>query len=672
MAKNKLLISNKEIGIGAMVILVAVAFLGLLYFPNLFSKSVRADDSEIKLAARRASVQVQMFSPAIKISFMHPLEKDKEFNKEVLNDALAAAEEKLKEYVEGKIKEEIEKGEKPRYESSLTTIEDYVYEPKSKTNIPIGALNGVPNWAKFPERVLIAYKTEKKDISPYSESAEKDVLAISETTGVSISKAKEMLTRIQAEGYTVSREEVSESSEVVLLWFSSAWSDKYPSTLPWEVKVEGTDANIISGYSNGVLFTKPIPDGKRVCVKAGYFDLKSEFKQKSSEVEGLEEDVEKLKKDKKDLEEKLEKANKKEEKPYKRDIRAATYQDLMSGNIKLEIFWWMSKASGVFLGNADVRKEMDSWGYRGLANIDYKKGGFILTNAHVASAGLTQEVWISDDNEVMYIVGPGSPSIRYTQHSDSLGSPAHLLAVDRSIVYSDDYDCAVYLTTAIPGHEKNRALLGDSDKVKDGTRIVMVGNPSGFQKFSTEGIVSNADYPTGNAGEWFKKNIRAFKPTMWIDAPIGAGGTSGSGVWALEGSQAGKVISLHSSGIHTGIMMSEVKEESFVFGRSEGISLEVEDNSGLIMNISQEKKDRLFKKYPYRDARFDKKYNDIQRKNPEDSFVKMMEDKYYAFVRMDGMSAGIPINGVKIYLQERGIDPGIFGFEGVGQNYWVK
>ena len=656
----------------AIILLIGFAYLTSGFQMGMLPKAATADDSEIKLAARRASVQVQMYIPAMKVSFTHPLDKDKEFNHGVLTEALAAAEEKLKEYLDGKIKEEIEKGEKPRYENSLTTVEDYAYEPKSKTNIPIGALRGVPKWAKFPERVLVAYKTEKKDIPPYSKDAERDVLAISETTGVSISKAKEMLTRIQSEGYTVSKEEVSESSEVVLLWFSSGWSDTYPSTLSWEVKVEGTDANIISGYSNGILATKPIPDKKKVYVKAGYFDLKSEFKQKSSDVERLEREVDRLKKDKKDLEKKLDKASEKEVKPYKRDIRTATYQDLMYGVIKLEVFWWTSKASGVYLGNTDVRKEMGSWTYRGLSNIEHKKGGFVLTNAHVAAAGLKQEVWISDDNETMYIVGPGYPSIRHTQHSDSFGSPAHLLAVDGAVVYSDDYDCAIYITTAIPGHEKNRAILGDSDQVRDGTRIVMVGNPAGFQKFSTEGIVSNADYPTGNAGEWFRKNIRAFKRSMWIDAPIGAGGTSGSGVWALEGSQAGKVISLHNSGIHTGIMMSEIREDSLAFGRSEGIGMEAEDNFGLIINISQEKKDRLFKKYPYRDAVFNKKYNDIQRKDPDDSLVKMMESKYFAFVRMDGMSAGVPINDVKSYLQERGIDPDIFGFEGVKQNYWVK
>jgi len=39
---------------------------------------------------------------------------------------------------------------------------------------------------------------------------------------------------------------------------------------------------------------------------------------------------------------------------------------------------------------------------------------------------------------------------------------------------------------------------------------------------------------------------------------------------------------------------------------------------------------------------------------------------------MGGMSAGIPINDVKTYLQERGIDPTVFEFSGVANDYWVK
>jgi hypothetical protein len=458
----------------------------------------------------------------------------------------------------------------------------------------------------------------------------------------------------------------------VLLYFNDWW-DRYPTALDWEVKVEGTDGNILIGYNVGVLITKPIPNDKKVYVKADYFDLKDEFKPKLAEIERLEREVKQLEKDKMAIKEELKEATKKEIKPYKRDIRVVTFADVVYGRVKLEIFWWMSGASGVYLGNSKINEKMEFLSPLD-TNIQSATSGFILTNAHVAAAGLKREVWVSDDKETMYIVGPGYPSIRYTQHSDRFGSPAKLLSVDDSLVYSVDYDCAVYVTSPVPGYEKNKAFLGDSDKVKDGTKIVMVGNPAGFQKFSTAGIISNADYPSINAG--LRKNIRNIKPTMWIDAPIGAGGTSGSGVWALEGSQAGKVISLHNSGIHTGIWVSEIKEEKNIYFDNAGVVWNempetadaVAYMSGKIINITKEQKDKLFESYPARDAVFDRQYSNIK----DDSFIKMMEDKSYVMVRMDGMSAGIPINDVKTYLQERGIDPKIFDFNGVDNDYWVK
>lgn len=647
-----------------------------------FKEALRFDnsDSEIQLAARRASVQVLMYTPAIKISYTSPLAKDVEFTKETLDKAIEAAEEKLKEYLEEKIRTEIEKENAPRYETNLTSVEDYAYNPKSKTNIPIGALSDVPGWAKFPERILVAYKTEKKDISPWAKEAEKDVLAISEVAGVSISKAKEMLSKIQSEGYTVSKESVSKDSDVVLLHFTPGWSDSYPTTLNWEVKVEGDDCNIITGYNNGVIETRPIPDGKKVYVKAGYFDLKDEFKPKLDEIKRLEREVKRLEIDKKELNDKLEKATRKETKPWKRDIRNATFYDLRTGTIKLEIFWFMGGGSGVYLGNTDLDNRMEGWNYRNFRNVENKSGALILTNAHVVKAGMTQEIWISADNEVMYIVGPGFPSIKYTQHSDSFGSPASILAMDGTPVLSVDYDCAIYVTTPVHGHENNKAVLGDSDKVKTGTRVVMVGNPAMFQKFSTVGIISNVDYPPVNAG--ILRGVGSLKPTQWIDAPIGAGGTSGSGVWALDGSQRGKVVSLHNSGMMSGVWVSKLKTENDFYDIGEAYNIAWNElptteevlnySSSKIINISKEQKEKLFKNYTYQDAVFDLKYRDIERKTPDAPFVKMMEDKYYVMVRMDGMSAGIPINGVKAYLQERGIDPDIFKFKGVDNSYWVK
>ena len=651
---------ERNVGIGTVVILAIMV--------SLFSSCAPRNDSEIQLAARRSSVQVQMYTPAIKVSYTTPLKTEAEFNRKALEKAIETAQEELKEYLDSKIESELEDASKPRHESSLTRVEDYAYEPKSKTSIPIGALKDVPDWAKYPERVLVAWKTEKKDIKPWQKEGEEDVLAISEVAGVSISQAKLMLSKIQAEGYTVSKESVDEASEVTLLWFSSGWDSSYPATLDWEVTV-GDSANMITGYRNGVIETKPLPDDENVYVKAGYFDLRDEFKPKSSDIINLEREIESLEIEKKELEKKIEDLEPEEE-PYKRDIRGVTFADVLYGNVKVEVLWFVGGGSGVYLGNAEVSEEMGSWQAYGSRVINNKEAGFILTNAHVAAGGLQREVWVSDDDEVMYIVGPGEPSIRYTQHSDGFGSPANVLFMDGTLVYSVDYDCALYLTTPIHGYEKNAAKLGDSDKVKDGTKVVMVGNPSSFQKFSTTGIISNTGFPPVKAGIF--KGMRSLLPMQFIDAPIGAGGTSGSAVIALEGSQAGKVVGLHNSGIMSGVWVTEIKDHSdLIEGTSSDIDIYGPLN-GKLKNISEEQTKELFKDFPYRDAEFNKPFVEIKQEGKEENFITMMEDKAYVVVRMHGMSAGIPINHIKAYLQERGIDPEVFGFESVGRDYWVK
>ena len=620
----------KNVGIGAAVILIIIA---LIFLANA-QKSAKANDVDIKLAARRASVQVQMYTPVIKVSYTHPPPEEEKFTKKTLNEELAKAKEDLIEYLEEKIRFEIEQENLPKYNTYLTGIEVYGHEPKSKTGIPIGSIKGVPKEAKYPERVLVAYKTEEKDVKPWEKDSEEDVLAISEVAGVSISKAQAMLAKIQGAGYTVSKEEVSEDSEITLLWFDDGWTDSYPTTLNWEVKCEGTEGNILVGYDSGVLITKPIPDDTRVYVKAGYLDLKTEFKPKSSEVETLESEIERLEKSKEELEKDLEESRAKEpDKPYKRDIRNATMMDLVFRTVKLEIFWMMSKASGVYMGNAQVREDMQCYSWKGKRTLLGKQGSFVLTNAHVAAAQLKQVIWVSEDNEILYIVGPGYPSIRYTQHSDMFGSPADLLAMDNQPVYSDDYDCAVYVTTAIAGYKENAAKFADSDMVKDGTRVVMVGNPSGFQKFATEGIISNSDYPTilayENKAEAFKHSrmpAALLKPTMWIDAPIGAGGTSGSGIWAIEGSQAGKVVSLHNGGMHTGVWVSEMKTENHFVGSSDSIQPDTGVSMDKLINITPEQKKRLFENHSYRDAVFNQNYRELERKTPGAPFIQMMKD----------------------------------------------
>ncbi len=667
---------KSNVSFGAMIIFRIIA---VLFISGVFISCASNNETEIKLAARRASVQVSTYLPVIKVSFTSPLSEKEKFTKKTLNDAIEEAKAELVKTLQEKIRSEIEKDNQPKHETSLTNIETYGFLPKSKTEIPIGSLPGVPEYAAYPQKVLIVYKTEKTDIEPWKKEAEEDVLAISEVAGVSISKAQEMLSRIQSKGYTVSKEDVAEDTEITLLWFSD-WDDAYPTTLKWEVKIEGVDTNILTGYdSRGILQTKPIPDKKRVYVSAGYFDLKDEFKPKSPEVIRLENQIKSLEEDRDNLEKTIKDAVP-EIPPYKRDIRNVTWMDIRLGVVKMEIFYVSSAASGVYLGNAQVSDKFKGWAWRKGRDIEKPIGSFVLTNAHVARQSMQSKLWTSEDNEVMFLVGPGIPFIRYTQHSDSFGSPANILFMDSQPVYSIDYDCAVLVTTAIPGYEKNAAKLGDSDKVKDGTKIVMTGNPMNFQKFSTEGIISNADYPTINAyldkAGAFKRNMgqhRLLKPTMWIDAPIGAGGTSGSGVWALEGPEAGKVVSLHNSEMVTGVLVSEMKEENYYGGSSKYVEPDLGFYSeGLIKEITQEQKEQIFANYSYRDVVFSKDYATIEKKTPDDPFIVMMEDTYYVMMAMTGMNAGIPINDVKTYLQERGLDPGVFEFKGVDRDYWVK
>ena len=55
----------------------------------------------------------------------------------------------------------------------------------------------------------------------------------------------------------------------------------------------------------------------------------------------------------------------------------------------------------------------------------------------------------------------------------------------------------------------------------------------------------------------------------------------------------------------------------------------------------------------------------------ESTFKLAMED-CGLWVEVTGMSAAIPINKVKAYLQERGINPDDFGWESVEKEYWEK
>jgi hypothetical protein len=671
--------------LGAMAIIVGfIISYFILPVPNFVSqptltkltKLTKLTDHEVKLRARRASVQPVFYIPVLKVWFSTPLEEDKEVKRSQLEKIL---QEKIQEALEKE--RELQKIDK--YETRITEIDVWGYQPRSKTEIPLRAF--APDYVKFPEKVLVVYKTEKKDIMEWEKEYEKDVLAISEIANVSPRVAKSIVSRLRAEGYSISKESIAKESEIELLWFDDGWDDNYPITLSWSVEVEGTNQNIITGYDpfRAVLIVKPIPDDmgeiKRVHVKAGYLDLLAQYKPKSKEILDLEKEVERYRK--------KERENMK--KPPKRDISKATWNDVRMGTVNVEQFWVMTAASGIFLGNMQVSNEIEGFtSYWGGARqyVLPKSKGVVLTNAHVAVNAIKFTVYISKDKEVMYIIYPGDPFIRYTQDSDYFGSPAQLLTDYGAPILSSDFDTALMVTTQVPQYEQYKAILGDSDKVKEGDEVIMVGNPMYLQKFLTRGVVSNKSYDIMKSflvDRWLNEGISkrlfnwARNSSFWFDTPIGIGGTSGSGVWAMSGSEKGKVIALHNMGMVQPTAISYAKRiskdaEDPNIDMDIDIDIDIEsfnNDKRLIRLSAKDMRKFLFQNYSYRDAKF--AFNISWKRDIDEEFLKALQE-HGAYVDVSGMNAGIPINTVKRFLQERGIDPENFGWKGVSKEYWEK
>ena len=131
--------------------------------------------------------------------------------------------ERIKAMIADAIAEEKQKAEDSLkiYQQYLTDIEAFGHKPTSRTHIPIGSISGVPEWARFPERILTVYKIDKQEISEWEKDSEKDVLAISEVAEVSISKAKGILSKLRSEGYSVSKDVESVDDEIELLYFQN-------------------------------------------------------------------------------------------------------------------------------------------------------------------------------------------------------------------------------------------------------------------------------------------------------------------------------------------------------------------------------------------------------------------------------------------------------------------
>lgn len=725
----------------SMAIMLALMLIVLSILPSMgWGASQYEKDKQIKLKARAASVQILHLIPGLKVTFANPLPEatkinteqsildlleEHEISKEAMERLLEdkeLTEQKLNDRIQALIDEAFEKQkaeeETDKYQYSLTSIEEYGYESPSKTAVPLGAL--APEWARFPERVLVVQKTEKEEITAWEKEYEEDVLAISETADVSPSKAKSIITTLRTKGYSIFKEEIAEEAVVELLWFRSGWDETYPTTLSWKVCVEGTETNIITGYDpRGILYVRPIPDGKRIYVSAGYIDLKEQFKPKDKEAKRLEyelkgmEDKIKLLKEQMEEKEKTHKQKldeireelsetqdelaKEKEEDYKRDISKATWMDVKLGIVELKQFWMIGGGTGTYLGDMKVDNEMWGWqtswgGYQHF--MGGKEKGVILTNAHVAIGAIEFAVYVSEDKEVMWIIYPGYQYIRYTQDSDMFGTPSQVLCYDDQPILSPGNDCAIVVTTKVPDYKQYAAPLGDSDNVEQGDRVIMVGNPALLQKFATEGIISNKRYDLSKSMLYLLSDMpKSALPFMrnvslWIDAPIGTGGTSGTAVWALDGKERGKVIALHAMGLG----------QPVGFTKPVGMSIDLDsidlkilatkkqaiaDQDGYFatetsavekqqIRLSAEKlREELFREYSFEDAMRENKQASDEFYEENETFKPTMEH-HGKYVDIGGMSAGIPINKVKAYLQERGLDPDNFGWQELGDKHWWK
>ena len=604
--------------------------------------------------ARKQSVQVT-FQHAFLYAVHVPDEVDEPDIKDVITEEIKKAieEERL-------LQEEKADAEKLSYKSHLTSITVYGHEPTSRTHVPIGALSGVPSWAKFPENVLTVYKVEKKEIKEWEAEYEKDVLTISETANVSPANAKEILRKLRQDGYSVSKDEISVDEEIELLYFST-WSDPYPSTLKWSVKVSGTDENLIIGYDpRGIIEVKPIPEDKRVDVEVSYFDLEDYSKPKSTEMQSLEASIAAKDELINDLYKQMDDMVEIPEIKY--DITKATMYDVFNGTVKIYQGWTVGGGSGVYLGNMNIPKDAANSTsqnrYYHSKFAETPMNGVVLTNAHVAAAGITLKAMVSEDGEEMFIIFPGVPYVRYTHSSDRMGTPAAVLWYDGEPVMSAGVDAALLVTTPLPGYETNAAVLGNSDLVLDGQKVISVGNPGMLHKFTTEGVISNKNYNLFQSmmGDWIPGSAydSVINDSMWVDTPIGMGGQSGSGVWALDGENAGKVIALRNAGLNRRYSDYLVSELTEVDSNEIDIS-----RYQMIMDLKYEDIEKVFGSYA--DARYTRGIDQI------DGFVEAVKNTG-GYVPISGMNLCIPINKIKEWLVERGID---LGFK-LDSKYWIN
>ncbi|MBQ6507531.1 MAG: trypsin-like peptidase domain-containing protein [Clostridia bacterium] len=134
-----------------------------------------------------------------------------------------------------------------------------------------------------------------------------------------------------------------------------------------------------------------------------------------------------------------------------------------------------------------------------------------------------------------YHVVEGASSLEVSVTREGKEDPDLLKA---TVAASDeDLDVAVLY---VPGLDLNPVELGDSDALQVGDLVFNIGNPIGFNKTVTAGIISglNREISTGTSTDRYGRTTKVINTMIQTDAAINSG-NSGGGMFNLDGQLIG-------------------------------------------------------------------------------------------------------------------------------------
>ena len=116
--------------IGSLIVLVGLAILFLL---TVNPMTIRGDPPDIRAMARQASVQTVFHVPVLHAYFTTPLPEPDILTAEKVKEMLEQEQAVIEKKIDAAIEKCKEEQKADHYSTSLTNLEKWGYEPKSKT-----------------------------------------------------------------------------------------------------------------------------------------------------------------------------------------------------------------------------------------------------------------------------------------------------------------------------------------------------------------------------------------------------------------------------------------------------------------------------------------------------------------------------------------------------------